>query len=1350
MSDTGFSQQGDAGAVIPFTQQSNYKISWARELSNAFPLTFLFRLKMVSLVIGEKSYTPSAKKNQVGHFSLSNFVINILLLPFVPLFMVYKLCCAPKAYRTYQSLQKQSNNKGSGGSTEDRSNDPYANHWVDCMNYLFHRMSTALPSGDVVGKVTISIVICLPLIIAAFFTSFLWVPFISSRRLTLYENKTEHLTKQSIDGSGTNSSKSSRGQPAPPSSFIGQGMTVDQNLLTGIAESILEDGCCINKLASQFKLFTQNDDVVSQNCPEKTLRELFKKVYAKHCQEKMQTFVNSSVVIDKLNSFQEYWRNFKDEHMSSDVERNVFGWIENRFKEAFIEHCQEKTLTFAKDAFDGSDKLRSYQEYWLKFKDEHVISGVEPDFLDIMQKDLKRYYVQALEARFKTMDQAPLFEQKLKSFSSMKQIFLSACIDRDTSCVTDDKEINASVDSLVKPVYVAALGKKLTGFKMTFSWQVDGKIRTLNEAVAKFKEDHLEEDAHEGKRIDDWFNKECKVIYEAEIKQKLDDFLEAKGFQSKSFDSFTKSFMAECFEDCSKVSSQTQKYIDQCLEDKYQSLVLNTIEDIASSYDKGTLSYENAMKSFQGAFSEDLKSSIAKSLRRSFEDRVEKVRQKNYRKLLLPFLKEHKPLTWQNVKSSSLYEQYIKDKHFKNYVERLSHEGWTLAKYEYKNSDNYSLGADNPIGDQLTPEEVTQGILSHLQYLPEDQQNQVVLLPFYGEAHDIELTLEKIKQSIQAGFIYVIPRRVGAHWTSIVVDTRTDSEICGIYHSNSMNGGLNREETQIWSEIWGKIASSLLPGHNHSEFHLNVQSKDNRCGDWTVWQTQILLQCLLDSKKPTKEYMQEAIRNHQSMDGFAPMDPIVAMRGVLSAPSHFIRKVMYYQHKKLYMDGCGMDAEDKVKLPHIHARLKTVARRLLNPTTTALAIQEIFALKSVGIDFTSAINKVNEKAIYDKSMGITDSDTDLVFHMAGTDEKKKLENFKDVLHTFSQDQISAQRGNTLFSLPEDKRGRFFGNLLNQDIKPIFEGTYEKNDVMGHYDILDKAMGLLRLFMNGKEAQIGNYSYTQLFRLARFELIQQSDEYKEYMDAYHKVTIGEYHLDNVEEWKEYFSHNPLLQEFVARALCRFKRAAIKIDSLSFSPLNSNALQSRRHQNRKPLLDVIECFDNIDALHRNVLSDNSDLSDEDRRKLTERLYSFDEIFLDGYRHAKKKFCQLLEDKISNRESWIGIYKETYQEYLKMSALSILEIPLNPDYQSDAGAAAAPQVQGSLMSAVASGAFQDQDSDSGNEGEPSAGVPSDVGVFNRNANGGSTKSTDSGQAGHEDDVDGTLGSSPATKGN
>ena len=193
MSDTGLSQQGDAGAVMPFTQQSNYKISWARELSNAFPLTFLFRLKMVSLVIGEKSYTPSAKKNQVGHFSLSNFVINILLLPFVPLFMIYKLCCAPKAYRTYQSLQKQSslgnNTKGNGRSAEDLSDDPYANHWVDCMNYLFHRMSAALPSGDVLGKFMISVVICLPLIIAAFFTSFLWVPFISQRRLQVYEQK---------------------------------------------------------------------------------------------------------------------------------------------------------------------------------------------------------------------------------------------------------------------------------------------------------------------------------------------------------------------------------------------------------------------------------------------------------------------------------------------------------------------------------------------------------------------------------------------------------------------------------------------------------------------------------------------------------------------------------------------------------------------------------------------------------------------------------------------------------------------------------------------------------------------------------------------------------------------------------------------------------------------------------------------------------------------------------------------------------------------------------------------------------------------------------------------------------
>ena len=82
--------------------------------------------------------------------------------------------------------------------------------------------------------------------------------------------KTEHLTKQSIDGSGR---VFSNGQPTPHSSFIGQGMTVDQSLLTGIAESILEDGCRINKFAAQFELFTKNSSVVSQNCPEKTLRE---------------------------------------------------------------------------------------------------------------------------------------------------------------------------------------------------------------------------------------------------------------------------------------------------------------------------------------------------------------------------------------------------------------------------------------------------------------------------------------------------------------------------------------------------------------------------------------------------------------------------------------------------------------------------------------------------------------------------------------------------------------------------------------------------------------------------------------------------------------------------------------------------------------------------------------------------------------------------------------------------------------------------------------------------------------------------------------------------------------------
>ena len=51
---------------------------------------------------------------------------------------------------------------------------------------------------------------------------------------------------------------------------------------------------------------------------------------------------------------------------------------------------------------------------------------------------------------------------------------------------------------------------------------------------------------------------------------------------------------------------------------------------------------------------------------------------------------------------------------------------------------------DEQIAYKLLPEEVTLGILSHVQYASPQDQEKIVLLPFYGEENNNQLSLDKV------------------------------------------------------------------------------------------------------------------------------------------------------------------------------------------------------------------------------------------------------------------------------------------------------------------------------------------------------------------------------------------------------------------------------------------------------------------------------------------------------------------------------------------------------------------------------------------------------------------------------
>ena len=155
-----------------------------------------------------------------------------------------------------------------------------------------------------------------------------------------------------------------------------------------------------------------------------------------------------------------------------------------------------------------------------------------------------------------------------------------------------------------------------------------------------------------------------------------------------------------------------------------------------------------------------------------------------------------------------------------------------------------------------------------------------------------------------------------------------------------------------------RCSSSELNTTNSSihEFSLSVQDGDNRCGNWTVWQTMIMLKHILQGNKPTCERIYQAMDSCGLSFGFFEKDPILTTSALCDSPSAFIRQDLFRYHQSVAQESM-IAAEDKVKISYIDVRIKIIAKRLLQLETQALALNEIFALKIVGIDFTSAFNQ---------------------------------------------------------------------------------------------------------------------------------------------------------------------------------------------------------------------------------------------------------------------------------------------------------------------------------------------------------------------------------------------------------
>lgn len=730
----------------------------------------------------------------------------------------------------------------------------------------------------------------------------------------------------------------------------------------------------------------------------------------------------------------------------------------------------------------------------------------------------------------------------------------------------------------------------LQQFKTQFCWEVNGKLKSFDSVVNAFESQHIEGDLDDATR--QVVRNVLLASYKGLLKTKVTAFM-SEGALSQ--DGKLKAFSAVVDEFKDK---QIKGDLDQ---DSQQMLGKGYLESLRAHYRFFVL---QSWRNEKG----QLKTVLA--LSQDFCDQyVHGKLDKYHQDLLINTISQRLD------EEEKLVESKIQEELKHNAMLSL---GKLIEKYptvpKAKLDELYLRHANSYL---LPPEEVANAILSHIQFLSDEDQDSIVFLPFYGIAQDDnrDIVLKALEASIRPGYLYVIPRRASSHWTSMVLDLREGSEVQGLYFADSYSGELSRDEYKFWNDFFEKNMPSSKPGslfRRKNIMKLGVQNDDLRCGDWTVWSTQVMLSMLLKDQKPDERSVASAIKE-VNLNCFSADDPLVQRRGranISGKHKQFMHQHMFPYHRELY--GRVHEAADqRVNIKHIRKRIETIARRLMsdNKKSVALAVQEIEALQAVGIDFISSVG-TEVMAQYFSELASEDFNP-LFLKNFDMGKQSDIDRVKDFITKWR----SIRKGH--------------GPKYLED---CCQEALNFKDVILDAKDHDNQMSFLEYFLSEQDMHDQSLTFVQLFQLARFAALTQTEKYAKFVECYDVVVSGE--EDKVGALD--IEAGSIEHEFLVR-LHHYKDGGSLWKAVAGDGKHFCALRGQLNSEREELKNLLDFFEKINMLRHLFPASKQRLVPKDTI-----LGQYDQDFFQG-----------LISKAADKGAWFKHYDQMYVGLLQAIA-------------------------------------------------------------------------------------------------
>lgn len=202
------------------------------------------------------------------------------------------------------------------------------------------------------------------------------------------------------------------------------------------------------------------------------------------------------------------------------------------------------------------------------------------------------------------------------------------------------------------------------------------------------------------------------------------------------------------------------------------------------------------------------------------------------------------------------------------------------------------------------------------------------------------------KKVIIPGFIYAMPRRIGQHWTSLVLDWRNEEKPL-LIHADSLGGDLSSEEKEFWRQhfrngkkpFWGTVSDSTKLSIR--DIALGIQDDVVRCGDWTVLSTTVVVDQLSKGKAVSRESILKSLHVELGSDNKKKVNAVM-------------QADIYWRHSQMrkYFDVISSQGEllDLPCMRHLFDSMRSFCG-----ASPALARESVILLSELGLGVLGSI-----------------------------------------------------------------------------------------------------------------------------------------------------------------------------------------------------------------------------------------------------------------------------------------------------------------------------------------------------------------------------------------------------------